>query len=196
MKFLLIAMVLLLAACSSKVEQQFTSEVNFNIKGGFYESMKVITWEEKKPVCAALAIVEPDYGTKWLPAARFNFLSEDEKYTASIMLAPHAKGDKDLQLIYTLYNKEDESENVHTVIADHLKFSKSVPIEIFFSGDRGLGIHLENSGKIFNLPFEPKSFVISASSAKSAIKFSTDTCAISQDKNYNVDTKAEPKSDK
>lgn len=179
MRFLLIIMVLALAGCGSDPEPQFTSEINFNIEGGFYESMKVVTWEGSTSVCSSLKIITPDYKTKWLPAARLNFLSDDGRYTATIMLAPHSSGDKELQLIYKLYDKESKDDSAITILKDHLKFGESVPVEVFFSGERGLGIRMENGGQIFNLPFDPTSFVVSGSSAKSQIKFTTDTCVAS-----------------
>jgi len=175
MKYLLIAIICLVSACDQDQEPEFGSEINFSIKGGSYEAMRVQTWDDKSPICASVAIMSGNYETKWLPMVGLRILSEDEKNNASVMLVANSKNAKELQLVYRL-SLEDNKINDPIVLKDHIKLGEKIRLDVFFTEVQEMGIRLDNNGRVFVLPFEPKILTVSGSSAKSQIKFSTETC--------------------
>lgn len=149
------------------VDEDVVSDLKINVESGSYEQYMQQTWGMKGTDCIELKIIQPHFGTKWMPAASIVYDTDDNSKFAKIFL----HGDINNKRTLTLKYSAGEKPNItHSVIKEGIRYGEPIKLEISYPNASTIKIYFDGQEYIKELNFTPTKFSMGVSSSVSEIK--------------------------
>jgi hypothetical protein len=159
----------ILSGCTSlsQTKEDYESSVKFNVKAGKYQQYILQTWKMTGTDCIEFEIIQPYFGTKWMPTASIIFNNDDYSKSAKIFLYSEINDKKSIALIFSDGEKQ---KNTNTVIKEGIKYGQAIRLKISYPNENTINIYFDGQEYIEELDFNPTKISFVASSSESEIK--------------------------
>lgn len=172
-KYAFLAILINLLGCTSTTP--YSSEISYDVKNGYYDSLSLNGWDYTMPLCVALKPKSGYYSEEWGPKLAIAYSTDNSKNIHELELSSTHKDD----LSFYSHSRTEDGDSI-SYIEEDVSWNQEIFLELAVSSDSTLQMLYNNETHEIPLNFVPDSVSFFASSMKAKLSFTVDNCPIPQ----------------